>query len=517
MAVMRSRASMPEAQPVEFEPRRVTFAGRIAAETVAPRAPREPKRRRRRKEKLPVADEVDLTLVRNRAPGGPAFMAAPAPAKPAAPPLPSPPPAVTFDGGAANSNMIPPDTMGVVNRDFAFNPLNDDVHVFDRTGTPVLQMTLDDFWIDPRIPPPMDAFDPRAVYDPAGRRFIFVSTANAESPASSLLIAVSETDDPTANWIMGFVRVDPVQQGDVWLDFPSVGFTEDKITVQVNLYTLANNDFAGSSIYVWDKQQFYDPPHTPAVSLFVLRDQGGPQVPAVTLDPGQSTQYLVTRWTGDFQGTGYYKIHEITGSVSGGTLALNDLGFVQVVGTTWAARGATENFAPQRGTPVLIDAGDDRILSVVCRHGSLWFSHSAFLPAATPTRTAAQWVQTRIGTWAVPQVGRVEDPGGAEFFAFPTLAVNANEDVLLGCAHFSATTFASGAYALRRAVDLPGRMRAPHIYAPGGASYDRGNPNRWGDYSSTQVDPVDDLSFWTVQERASATPNLWATQWARVT
>lgn len=522
MAVMRSRASVREATAVEFKTRRVSFTETELRDVAEASAAAAPKRARRPKEKLPVADEVDLTYVRGRTLDDAAFRDVPATAVSAATILPSPPPAVTFDGGADSGSIIPPDTMGVVNRDYAFNPLNDNVYVFDRTGTQIRQWKLDDFWKDPAIAIPMDAFDPRAVYDPIGRRFIFVSTANAERANSSLLIAVSETDDPTAHWFIGSVTVDPVEQGEVWLDFPSVGFSEDKITVQVNLYTLANNFFAGSSIYVWDKRQFYDPPHQPALQLFSMFDQGGTQVPAVTLDAGQSTQYLATRWTGDYQGTGYYKIYEIVGSVANNAAVLNDLGFIAVTGTTWAQAGTT-NFAPQLGTPELIDAGDDRILSVVCRHDSLWFSHAAFLPTATPTRSAAQWLQTQIGTWSVQQLGRVDDPAADVFYAFPTLAVNQHADVLLGCAHFSATTFASGAYALRRAADPAGQMRTPFVYAPGAATYHKTSPfdpaqkNRWGDYSSTQVDPLDDLSFWTVQERASATPDVWATQWARVT
>ena len=70
---------------------------------------------------------------------------------------------------------------------------------------------------------------------------------------------------------------------------------------------------------------------------------------------------------------------------------------------------------------------------------------------------------------------------------------------------------------------MPGshaRMLPGARYGPGGATYHKtfgGTANRWGDYSNTQVDPVDDLSFWTVQERASKTRNIWTTQWARVT
>ena len=42
---------------------------------------------------------------------------------------------------------------------------------------------------------------------------------------------------------------------------------------------------------------------------------------------------------------------------------------------------------------------------------------------------------------------------------------------------------------------------------------------RWGDYTTTLVDPVDDLSFWTVQEYANTpigSTDRWATWWAYV-
>ena len=43
-----------------------------------------------------------------------------------------------------------------------------------------------------------------------------------------------------------------------------------------------------------------------------------------------------------------------------------------------------------------------------------------------------------------------------------------------------------------------------------------GNRNRWGDYSATAVDPVNDLDFWTLQEFASAIPDDWGTWWGRI-
>ena len=61
-------------------------------------------------------------------------------------------------------------------------------------------------------------------------------------------------------------------------------------------------------------------------------------------------------------------------------------------------------------------------------------------------------------------------------------------------------------------------MRAGIVLKAGEAPYfkDLGTgDNRWGDFSSTVVDPLDDLSLWTLQEYA-ATNNNWGTWWGEV-
>jgi hypothetical protein len=205
--------------------------------------------------------------------------------------------------------------------------------------------------------------------------------------------------------------------------------------------------------------------------------------------------------------------------VAGGTVTLNPLGFVETPGTTWVGPPPADP-APQLGSPHRIDAGDDRMLGVVLRRGCLWFSHTAFLPTNGPVRSVAQWLQVRVGGASVLQLGRL---GGAEadsFVAFPTIAVNADEDALIGFAHFTPNQHGSGGYAFRAAADTPGSLRSIVLYADGQSPYFKtftGAKNRWGDYSATQVDPGDDRGFWTVQELAAAVPDTWATRWANVT
>ena len=114
-------------------------------------------------------------------------------------------------------------------------------------------------------------------------------------------------------------------------------------------------------------------------------------------------------------------------------------------------------------------------------------------------------------------LGDVDDPTGNFFYAYPALAVNASNDVLLGYSRFSATQYASAAYAFRFGVDPAHRLRADTILKAGvGPYYSPANGlNRWGDYSAACVDPTDDFSLWTIQEYAAA-GNFWGTWWGRI-
>jgi hypothetical protein len=70
-------------------------------------------------------------------------------------------------------------------------------------------------------------------------------------------------------------------------------------------------------------------------------------------------------------------------------------------------------------------------------------------------------------------------------------------------------------------------MRSSLDFKAGEAPYVKrftGTRNRWGDYSNTVVDPLNDLDFWTIQEYAgtpagggcSSNCDRWGTWWAKV-
>ena len=162
----------------------------------------------------------------------------------------------------------------------------------------------------------------------------------------------------------------------------------------------------------------------------------------------------------------------------------------------------------QLGSTRKIAGNDSRIQDVVYRNGSLWTTHHVFLPAGVPTRSSVQWWQitpTPAGP-AVPtggtvnQFGRVDDPTGFFFREFPSIAVNVNNDVLIGYSQFSPAQFPSSAFASRKGTD-PANQLFELTLKPGEAKYDKdfgAGENRWGDYSNTVVDPVNDNDMWKV-------------------
>jgi hypothetical protein len=467
---------------------------------------------RPKKERAPVADQVDQTQILNAN-----FGASPpgAPAPPASPPpvAPAPPPFATFRGGVDNRTTIPPDTAGAVGPAHVFNPLNNNVWIFDRAGNQVARtVSLNAFWSGLGIQG--HTFDPRAIFDPFERRYIFVTMADAASPTSSLLVAASQTDNPTQGWASHAIRVDDAAQGAVWFDFPSVGFTSDKITIQINLFTRDSSQFAGSTVYAIDKRSLYDPPHQALLQRFTLTNQGATHVPAVTYDSNFADQFLLARWSGDIQGQGYLVCYRLSGNVATGSATLVRVGFIKTP-QTWAPFPPGD-IGPQVGSNERLSVGDDRLLTVCYRNGKLYACHAIMLPTANPTRSAVQWFEIDTATWSVVTAARIDDPSGNTCYSAPSLAVNGDGQIMIGHAQFASTIHGSGAFTLASAS-----APAQTIFAPGLNTYKKpplfgGTSNRWGDYSHTQVDP-NDTDFWTVQQFADDPADTWATMWTQVT
>jgi Putative Ig domain len=421
----------------------------------------------------------------------------------------SPAPLSSFEALGDNGTVIPPDTDGAVGPNNLMVAVNSQVVIQDRAGNTLSTVAIAGFWSSLGVP---DAFDPHVIYDPYGQRWIFSAASGEDSASASILIGVSQDTDPTGGWNLYRVPVDPT--GVDWGDYPTLGFNKNWIVVQANLFAVSGGAFDKSVVWAFAKADLYA---GGAGNYTVLKPSSGfTQLPAITYDPNLATMYLLESDSG---GSAKLRLDTITGAVGAEVLTT---GVAFPIGSAaWQSFSPTLNFAPQLGSARLIDTDDDRILSCVYRNGSLWASHTVYLPASgTPTRTAAQWWQIAISGGNVGQVqqfGRIDDPSGANFYAYATLAVNKNNDAMVGYTHFGPGLYPSAGYSTRLASDPANTMETGVTLKAGEAPYfkDFGTgDNRWGDFSSTVVDPVDDTAMWTIQEYAGPN-NMWGLWWGK--
>jgi hypothetical protein len=433
---------------------------------------------------------------------------------PSSPPNSSPPPSVSFLALEDDNTRIPPDTHGAVGLNHLMVTLNSQVRIQDRTGANLGTVSLQSFWSSVGPFSGVGVFDPKSLYDPYSNRWIFTACASPRASDSSVLIGVSQTSDPTGNW--NLYRVDADANNQVWVDYPSIGFNKDWIVVQVNVYNISDNAFNRSHIYVFDKADLYAG-GSGTFTLFQSSGIGGTQVPAVTYDNTLDTLYLLQVWNPNFGGKGWLRLYKITGAV--GSEQFTAVTFVEIPSPwDYLPNVGWNDFAPQLGSTRKIMNNDSRMQNLVYRNGSLWATHTAFLPANSGTRSSVQWYQIAPdGT--VQQFGRIDDPSGTYFFAFPSIAVNKFNDVLIGYSSFSASQYASADYSFRFGIDPPNTFRDPFIFKDGEAPYYKtfgAGKNRWGDYSHTIVDPLNDTDLWTIQEYAATPSDRWGTWWAKV-
>jgi len=410
----------------------------------------------------------------------------------------------SFAATVGDGSAAPASPSGAVGPAHVLTVTEQQVQVQTRAGVTLSAVGLDAFWSSLGSP---DAFDPRAVYDPLRGRFIVSSLANPNSAASSVLMAVTATGDPTGTWYRYRFEADGTRD-EYWADAPSLGFNDKWITLQAGMFEIGTTGHF-SRVFLWDLADTYEG-GTNRIRYGDLFGFGASQTPAVTLDANVPTQDLLQNWKGNDGGTGRLRLLRIDGAVD--APMLTDYGTIPA-SVSWADTwpGAV---LPQAGTTAKIQAGDARLLSVVRRGGSLWAAQTAFVPAAAPTRAVAQWWQLDAGTAAVRQMGRADGAAAGEQYAYPTIAVNAGGDALLGFSRFSAGTHPSAAFAFRYASDPPNTIRAAATARDGDDVYDDG-ANAWGAWSATQADPANATDLWTLQQHA-ATGNRWGTWWTQV-
>lgn len=470
--------------------------------------------------------------------------------------VPSPGPAQNFQGaideavggGPAGTFTIPPDTTAAVGLDKVMVMLNNNVVIQDKTtGVQLSLVSLTSFWSSTGA---TGTFDPRIVYDAFNNRWIVAATSNAQTANSSVLVGVSTSPDPqgTYNLFRFIVGCAPGSPGcnaaGGWADFPMLGFNKNWVAIGWNQFTINTLAFTDGRMLVVDYPTLRAGTANATIFTGATAAIGGFCLhPATTFSATEETLYIPTHIS---SAGATYRLHTITGTPASPTFNVDPANRTRP-GGGWTQPGGDvlpQQCVPGVGEPTQVcpgtirqvDVGDAFVRSnVVFRNGKIYYPQTVALPTGGITnnsRFVAQWTALNSdGTFF--DGGRVEDAtatriNGGKHYAYASLAVNKNNDVLLGFSEFESDDYADSAYAFRLGSDPAGTMRDPVIYKEGEDYYQKtfsGTRNRWGDYSHTLVDPVNDRDLWTLQEyarlRVGATgtgsnDSRWGTWWAMV-
>ncbi len=424
----------------------------------------------------------------------------------------SPLPVKSFAGLKDNNTSIPPDVYAAAGPDHIMQALNTEVRISDKEGVALFTTTLSSFWSS--LPGSNNTFDPRIVYDPFSGKWIMV-TPSGTGGMSRIYFAVSTSSDPLGDWNMYWFDPDVTNQ--TWFDYPNLGFNKNWISIG-GIMRNAQFEAVEYVVFAIDKQAATAGEDSPAVSKFTTT-LGSAMVPAITYDTTVKELYLISTGDGNDNGYGYINLFELSGDVEDPDFELKGSVGVPAPWENWSYENHGD-FLPQKDSEYPLNSVDARMQAMICRNGKLWAVHHIYLPADAPERTSIQWWQLDT-SGVLLERGRIDDPDGGMSFAFPGLAVNAHEDMLIGHGDFSEQQYAGAGYSFQAYYDDSGTIRNYYEYKEGLAPYYKtygGGRNRWGDYSAVFVDPEDDINMWAIHEYAELPDgsDQWGTWWAYV-
>jgi hypothetical protein len=462
--------------------------------------------------------------------------------------LASPSPTLSFMGlddiPMADSNyiVIPPDVDGAVGLTKILEGLNNNYRIMNKAnGSTISTVGTATFWNGTGAT--LNTLtDPRTIYDPYNNRWIavMISDFSASLHNSSIEVGISQTSDPSGAWyLFRYVMWETSSISNC--DFPILGFNKNWVCITVNMYNQGGTSLTGGKTLV-----LYYPDLRNGVSTsYTFTHTTGNvfcRAPCVTYSTTSDTLYLVDHIS---SGSATYAVDKITGTgpgkptyTAGASQSRTGGGWVAPSGNIQPQSAPNSGTSACSGSPCPVETQDAYVRSApVYRGGIIYYAQTVGLPAGTLTHTGVQWTKLNTPSGSYLEGGRLEDPtatstNGGKWYDNVHIAVNAAGDFVLGFTQFSSAQHPSAGYAMHLASDGAGTIRDAYIYHAGEDYYHKTfstatGRNRWGDFSTCQVDPSDDQSLWVLQEygktrtgtddgNTGSNSSRWSTWWAQV-
>ena len=438
-----------------------------------------------------------------------------------------PTPIVSFDGPSNTSSVSPPDPVGDVGPNHYVAMSNLSFQIFNKSGTSVFGPALNNtlwagFGGDCQT---NNSGDPIVLYDQIADRWM-LSQFTSAGPTYYNCVAVSQTPDPTGSYYRWAFST-----GANFPDYPKYGFWSDALYISTREFA-GGSTFVGVGAYAVKRSDLISGnPAAQVISFLVAPGAtayniGDGLLPAdldgFTLPPAGSPEYFM----GSMDNGGAYgapqdaltlwKFTADFTTPANSSFVLANTIPIAAYDTVLDLCAGGRACIPQPGTANRIDHLGYRQRPL---HRLAYRNFGSYQSLVTNQSVEASAGMSGIRWWEVrsPNSSPVlyqegtYNPGSADgiFRWMGSIAMDSAGNMALGYSTSNATApnYPSLKYTGRLSTDPLGTMPQGEASIINGTGSQTGS-NRWGDYTSMNVDPVDDCTFWYVNEYVPTTSSI---------
>ena len=464
--------------------------------------------------------------------------------------------ALNFDAvtGPNQTGSFQPDTMGAVGPTQFILAVNGRIRTFTKNGVAdaVLDVDTDVFFAS--VMTPLGGGiglnftnDPQIRYDRlSGRWFITIADVPSTSPTSvgdhpnRLLFAVSDGPAITGAtvWTFYFVQQDMLGTGGTstgnFCDYPSLGIDNNALYMGGDMFAGASGSYMGTDGFVIRKSSLLSGGPVVATAFRQLCGAAteGPFAPrgVDNYNPTANEGYFIGVSNIEFARLDLRRVAD-----PGGTPTISSNVLLTVPTTSYSI--SVDHLGNTGGTNGRLDGLADDLFAAQIRSGRLWTAHGNAVTSTgvssntnTQRRNGVRWYEINVpvgsGSLTLVQSGTVFDTAStvatARQYWIPTVMVSGQGHAAFGYSTAGTPFRADAATNGRLRTDTLGTSRTVSIYTSSTTAYNPSGDDgsdigfrRWGDYSFTCLDPLDDMTFWTIQEYCDGT-NTYGCQAAKL-
>jgi hypothetical protein len=400
----------------------------------------------------------------------------------------------------------PPDTNLAVGPNHVVVTVNSLVGTYSKTGTLLSTKSMSDVFGNVCTGcTALNYFDPRITYDSVAGHWIIIELyTDASASVSKLLVAISQSSDPTGNWWLYSINAVLNYSGEnTWADFPDVGFdgvaaaSGGAVYITVNQFTFSSRSFRTAALYILPKSALYS-----GASLTNYWRAWG-------RTNGDGSQAFALRASRTYGNPGGEFL--VNSENNGSTVSIWGVNpTYPPTPVAWTLQSTVNiggysvaPYASQPGTTNVIDTHDNRIYNAVWQNNRIYAAFTMAYNWGSGTVAAMHYL--KINTLSnTPEINETFGADGLHYYS-PAIATDNADNIVLVFSRSNSSEYAGARYTGRLTTETSTESSAqlkagttPLFQRPGV------NYSRWGDYQGAAIDPSDRAKVWIYGEWAAS-------------